>query len=194
MRFVISVQCFKSNSNRFVVKECAISSVDEEAIRHWVVKPPFEYSELDSGRRREASHLTHDFHGLKWDDGDIEYEEWLRSIREIADRATSIYAKGSEITLFLSTLLGLAVTNLEELNCPSVRNLTKPQLHCFHHNLLKRSGYRCALADVTALKHWLYHYEHPSIGCGSGDTPDSYNGLRSQHSPERNAFTLWHDC
>lgn len=191
MRFVLSVHGFKSNSNRYIVKECALLSLDGEGIYHWLVKSPFEFSELDHAHRREASHVTHGLHGLCWENGDIEYADWLISLRTLTDRAESIYAKGKEITLFLSTLLGVSVTNVEDLGCPALKKLTGATLACLFHKLLDSRVSNCALTNASLVRHWLFNYEHASDSGSLTDSSDLDEGLRCGSTSKHNLRTMW---
>ncbi|CAH0387609.1 unnamed protein product [Bemisia tabaci] len=192
MRFVISVHGFKSNTNRYIVKECSLITLDGEALYHWIVKSPFQLSELDHSRRREASHVTHRVHGLSWDDGDIEYGDWVNSLKTLADRAETIYAKGKEIALFLSTLLGVAVTNVEDLGCPALKNLTGPALECLHHRLAQSSVTNCALVNASLVRHWLFNYEHPADSGSSANSSDFDESLRSRSATKHNSRSMWY--
>lgn len=191
MRFVITILGFKNNLNSFIVKECALFTLDDRGFYHWLIKSPYAFSKLDNSRRREASYLTHKFHGLHWEQGDVDYEDWVKSLKTIADRAEGIYAKGKEISLFLSNLLGIAVTNLEDLGCPSIKDLKGVSYSCVPHTLLnEENNFKCALADATRLRNWMFYHEHPADSTSSQNDSCFLSGLRREQASAPSSSSL----
>lgn len=69
----IDIQGFRGNSNEFILKEIAILMKDK--LHHMLFKQPFSKSCLVAKSRRTNDWLEDNFHGLKWDEGFIEYNE-----------------------------------------------------------------------------------------------------------------------
>ena len=167
MRCVISLHEFRANTNNIIVKECSIATVDGKGIYHWVVKSPFDFTELNRARRRDAHHVTQFVHGLKWEDGEVEYRDWKMSLLNFTDKASTIYAKGTGITKLLSQLTGTSVINLEDMGCPSLKDLTGPPLKCLHHTINNQSDVTCTLKNVISVRDSLINYEHLSHVSGT---------------------------
>lgn len=90
---LVDIQGFKSNTNRFVVKEIAI--ITRNITFHDVIKStPSTFSELDVAHKKQVRWLTHNFHGLKWDWGFITLQELRDQIGPILS-GKIIYVKGT---------------------------------------------------------------------------------------------------
>ena len=81
MELVLDFQGFKDNENGFVIKECAVLAVDNGFMENWIVSPPYDFYTLTKEKRKEASWLKINHHGLKWDDGVIAYETFLKELK-----------------------------------------------------------------------------------------------------------------
>lgn len=97
MAAVVEFQGFTDNNNRFIVKELAI--VSEHFQTQIVFKPPYCKCALDDKQQRSARWLIRHLHGIKWEEGSIEYNENL--IRTLCKPFTKIYTKGLEKVNFL---------------------------------------------------------------------------------------------
>lgn len=67
----VDLQGFVVDEN-FRVKEIAVLKRERE-LTHHIFGPFVEWTRLESDDRSRASWLTHNHHGLEWDEGDIEY-------------------------------------------------------------------------------------------------------------------------
>lgn len=92
--FFVDIQGFVVE-DKFVLKELAILECDADPARnycstsethrthHYLFKPPFEYAKLDARDRRSALLAKCFRHGLSWESGQTEYNQYQRIIREI---------------------------------------------------------------------------------------------------------------
>lgn len=70
---------------RFKVKEVAVLRRGKELIHH-IFGPSVPWNLLESADRSRATWLTHNHHGLRWDEGDVEY----RRARSLIERTLRI--------------------------------------------------------------------------------------------------------
>jgi hypothetical protein len=89
--FVVDFQAFKSpETNKFILKELAIISVDSELQVHCLVKPPCSYEYLNNTYRRRVDFLTNKCHGIQWQDGYIKYRDALQLLRDTVRNASTL--------------------------------------------------------------------------------------------------------
>lgn len=70
---------------RFKVKEIAVLRRGKELIHH-IFGPSVSWNLLESADRSRATWLTHNHHGLQWDEGDVDY----RRARSLIERSLRI--------------------------------------------------------------------------------------------------------
>lgn len=162
MDVVIDFQAFKDNCNEFIIKECAVVSIDGSFVEQWVVAPPYEFHCLKKEKRREAVWVKQNYHGLSWGDGGISYQAFQDELRLVCSGVNRVFVKGKEKSEFLKTLLKNHIVNLEEYNTPRLKKLMfnsyLPVLRCFHH--CKHKSYICALTNADKLKIWVIANSH----------------------------------
>ena len=56
--FIVDFQAFKSLNNKFILKELAIVSLDQDIIVHTFIKPPVEYDYLYPELQDRVDYLT----------------------------------------------------------------------------------------------------------------------------------------
>jgi len=100
MDVVVDIQAFIDNNNCFIVKECAVVSVDGSFVEHWIVAPPYDFYELNKKKRQETVWLRLNHHGLRWDDGGIEYRTFIDNLKSVCFGTRRVFAKGREKCLF----------------------------------------------------------------------------------------------
>lgn len=123
---MIEVHGFKDNQNNFIIKELAICN---ETFQCQVLfKSPFKFDLLSEKMQRTARWLTRHLHGIKWDDGDMQYSESF--IRSLCEPFAALYTKGGEKVLFLSQFH------------PNVREITSL---CVNNDLQRDSSAGCLL-------------------------------------------------
>lgn len=160
----VDLQGFKSNTNRFVVKEIAI--VTRNTTFHDIIKStPSSFSDLDVVHKKQAKWLTYNFHGLKWDFGFITFQDLRKKIEPILNGKV-VYVKGENKIKWLQQILGFnsrlcQIIDIEPLNCAlslSINNgstYTKFQV-CKNHIAIKREiRCHCALKNVLILDDWF---------------------------------------
>ena len=94
---VVEFQAFKDNNNKFILKELAI--VGKSYRTQIIFKPPYSINELNDKMQRTARWLSRHYHHIKWNDGDVEYDE--RILIYLCKPFKAIYTKGLEKAIFL---------------------------------------------------------------------------------------------
>lgn len=161
----VDVQGFKSNLNKFVVKEIAIKT--RNTTFHDVVKSmPTTFSDLDAAHKKQVKWLTYNFHGLKWDWGFITLKELRLRIQPVLSGKT-IYVKGENKIKWLEQILGFKwvickIVDVESFNCALSLDVNK---NCTHHNkfqvcdqhtaMKNKMKCHCALKNVLILEDWF---------------------------------------
>ena len=146
MTCLVDFQGFKDGNNVFIVKELAIA-FEDGSYETFVFKPPTDVY-ITPHYERSNRYCTRKLHGLRWDEGDLEYD----TLNIILEERTSpvICVKGKEKTSFLSNiLLGKEIKNLEEILPVKLSSLKKVDHRCFH------VGPSCAVKNVLKLYNWL---------------------------------------
>lgn len=46
-------QAFTDNNNGFIIKECAVISIDNAFVEHWVVAPPYSFYDLNKQKEKQ---------------------------------------------------------------------------------------------------------------------------------------------
>lgn len=98
MTAVVEFQAFTDNDNRFIIKEFAV--VSDSFQTQIVFKSPYCKCTLNQKQQRTACWLSRYLHGIKWEDGTIEYNDDI--IRTLCKPFNTIYSKGLEKVKFLN--------------------------------------------------------------------------------------------
>lgn len=155
LRFVIDIQGFHGKNGEFLPKEIAVVGVDYTVDAHWIIKPPYRFCELGYAFSTANTYLSCHEHGIEWFDGESNLEDVYKTLRDVARRALQIYAWGSTNQKLLQQVLSRRVINLQDLHCPSYKNLPYTNSHsCFHHTCIKEFMV-CALSFAYKLRNWL---------------------------------------
>lgn len=162
MDFIIDFQGFTDNSNNFIFKECAITSTDYFFIQHWVIAPPYDFYTLSRQKRKDAIWLQLNFHGMKWEDGGIKYDSFLRELKHLCSKANRIFVKGCSKRIWLKNILKSDIIDLDEAHVPRLKDLMQssflPVPRCFYH--CQDKNHICALNNAFKLKLWLLTNNH----------------------------------
>lgn len=162
MDIIVDFQAFKDNCNKFIVKECAVTSPDYPFFQHWIIASPYDIYTLTSHRRKEAIWLQLNYHGIKWSDGGIKYSAFIKELQKVCSNGTRVFGKGSEKCNWLKDILNINIVNLEEFNVTRFKNLIQttymPVLRCFYH--CKDKKHICALTNAYKLKLWMVANSH----------------------------------
>lgn len=155
MDYVIDIQGLYDRDDTFIAKEVAVLSIDKSYIGHWITAPTLNYLDLPSTVRNKNNWTTRFHHGLEWFEGDVPLRTLHANLREIARSAGIIYTRGREKAKYLQNVTAREIKNLEEVECPSFRNLPPSEHVCWNHGLWKSPKFFCALNNAAKLKNWI---------------------------------------
>ena len=97
MEYVVDVQGFKLPENKFVLKELATLSVNDDLKPFSVLfQPPCDWSCVPSKSKRVNRWLECNCHGISWNSGNLPYRIISTVLKIIFRDATKIYVKGLE--------------------------------------------------------------------------------------------------
>lgn len=173
----VDFQGFKSNSNRFIVKEFAMKTKNIKF--HDIVKSPKANvtAILDEDHQRQAKWLTENYHGLDWNSGFINLNE-LRSIIKPILMKKIIYIKGEEKVKWLKDILNDhkinncdIIINLETIGCTINLNKkyctnnqqSKEFRICNKHLSMKNKKNpicHCSRVNISILSDWYFQREY----------------------------------
>lgn len=148
----VDVQGFLTFKNRFMCKEFCL--VDDDYIFHTFVKSPYSFNKMSSRYQREANWLTHHFHGIKYDCGDINIFELKEKIFPKI-RGKTILVKGLQKVSWLKEIFhkcgGIDCMNIEDTPCDL--NLRSRTWHesCDYHTKIFGIWDKGPCAKSTAL-------------------------------------------
>ena len=157
MEYIVDMQGFQQPINEFVVKEIAIMDTKSNFYVSHVFEPPCTWESLPPKYKCTNNWLTRNYHNLTWNQGYFPYNELKHALKSMLHNASCIYVKGSEKKMFLNKLLNnkFYIINVNDVHCPSLKNLsTDVILKCPHHFNFD-SKYQCALKNVQLLKSWI---------------------------------------
>lgn len=161
----VDLQGFKSNLDKFVVKEIAI--ITRNTTFHDVIKStPSKFSDLDIAHKKQVKWLTYNFHGLKWEWGFITLKQLRLNIEPILS-GKIVYVKGENKIKWLEQILGYKwdlckIVDIEPFDCALSLNIKKNcTTHqkfqvCKQHAAMKNKlNCHCALKNVYILEDWF---------------------------------------
>lgn len=158
MRVVVDFVSFDDSQGRAIIKELAVVSVGENRCTHFVVKPPFNWSELHDDARTSNAVTTTSVHGIKWEDGWVSHADMPKALGSAVERATAIYSYGASKCSVLQKLLKRAVIDMEaEFQAPKANCIGFAGQSC----LLPCHRVRtltCALRNASVHAKWLKYY------------------------------------
>ena len=103
--FIVDIQACQQAKN-FIFKEVCVLSMEKDAQPIVLsFKPPFSWYYLSKEDKLCNTWLSRKFHGLRWDDGEIPYDELQNTLKFFLKPAMRIFVKGSEKLRHLSDLL-----------------------------------------------------------------------------------------
>lgn len=151
MRVIVDVQGFKTDDNKFILKEIAISN--KKQVQVFLIKPPFPFYDLTKTERRQVCWIERN-RAVYWKEGFIPYKNHTDIIMQLLSNKT-IYTKGLEKMEWLKNISGnFDVINLEDNLCPNLISLydkykdSNDVLSCMYHTNI------CALKNVICLNRW----------------------------------------
>lgn len=141
MKFVVDVQGFKIENNKFIVKEFA--AYDGVKICHYIFKPPYPFEMLSPDVQKQVRWLTRNYHCIKWTDGFTPLHLFGKIIQNLITDDDCVYVKGGEKANYIRQFISQPVLEFEE-KPPLVKSSTK----CFYHS---NNNCMCALSNVYYL-------------------------------------------
>lgn len=155
MHFFVDLQGFKSENNRFIVKEICLLSKMDDKVQLYIIKPPFHYDKLSSEYKIQARWLKNNFHGFDWKDGFISYLSTRKQLLSSLPKSHAIiFVKGAEKiewirNMFRSNSLEIDYFNIEDLGYCTVS--TNDIEHCKYHD----KAFVCAYQNAMKMKQWF---------------------------------------
>lgn len=151
MKAIVDIQGFKTDDNKFILKE--ISIYYENHIQTFLVRQPFPFYDLSKSERKQV-HWIERNRGIYWSEGFIPYSNYKNVIVSIL-KDKFIFTKGDEKVRWMKEITeNNNVYNLENENCPSLLSLyeqyksSNDLYNCVYHNNV------CALKNVLCLRKW----------------------------------------
>lgn len=151
---IVDLQGFKlHNNNTFICKEIAVVDIESCELRFETFRPPFPWTDLDEKSKKSARWLTKNHHNLEWCSGNIPYINFEVVIQGLldTDEIEKVYVKGEEKKRWLECISHKKIINLEQFNCPSLKELHTP-LQTEFCNLHINN---CAVRNVNTLRKWF---------------------------------------
>lgn len=143
MVLIIDVQGFKSENNKFLVKELA--AFDGTRTCHYLFKSPYSFDSLPKEYQKQANWLTTHHHAIEWTQGYTRFHHFADIIKHLTADVKEVYVKGKEKAKFIQ---GFTKTCVVEL--PESPPLTPSNSCCFYHS---KEICICALSNVYYLHH-----------------------------------------
>lgn len=144
---VVEFQGFKDNNNSYVVKELALGALSPYWTRRYLFKPPYEFDELDRKVQISNNWCSRNLHGLRWEEGDLDYSSLESLLKSETELYGLIVTKGAEKKRFLESLLGKNVIDMDVILPLRLSRLSDPKTKCNHIGL-------CAVKNVEKLLDW----------------------------------------
>ncbi|XP_044019229.1 uncharacterized protein LOC122859601 [Aphidius gifuensis] len=124
---IIDIQCLVGSRNEYYPKEISVLTLHDKFISHWIIGPPFKYSKLEKGARRQNNWLTKNYHKIDWDASEVPYKNLQSLIEKIGE--------------------------LENIS-PRFGLLPADEHYCLFHGV-NYPNYTCTQQNVYKLKNWL---------------------------------------
>ncbi|XP_048511154.1 uncharacterized protein LOC125500952 isoform X1 [Athalia rosae] len=155
MDFIVDIQGFRDVYGRFLPKEVALVALENSYFSHWVVQPPYPFTDLSGKECAVNNYVTCYHHGIDWFGGDITLHQLATNLREIARHAHRIITRGREKAKYLQDITSREIMNSEEVDCPVFAKLDRSKEYCFFHGAKKEEFYAYAPNNVIRLKNWM---------------------------------------
>lgn len=151
MNVIVDVQGFKTDDNKFIVKEIAILYNNQLQVYH--IKSPYPFYALTKTERKQVCWIERN-RQIYWREGYIPYFNCKDCIINFLCNK-NIYTKGIEKVIWIKEITNNEnVFNLEEKGCPNFSSLyqkycnLKEVYRCIYHKNI------CALKNVFCLNVW----------------------------------------
>lgn len=157
MEVAIAVNGFRGRDWKFLAKEIAITTVTGNILGHWIIAPPYPFTDLPDSVQAENNRRTQEIHKIEWFEGEASADKVYQNVYDIVRSATTIYTVGEESRLFLKKLICRDVRNVETFRNWKVFVETYPtRTMCILHAVkCHPDDNRCAIATARQIKKWL---------------------------------------
>ena len=152
----VDLQGFTVNG-KFTVKEFTVLRSGGRELIHYIFRSPLAWNLLTASDKSQACWLTANHHGLRWDDGYVEYAMAKTLMRNALpdEPETRVYVKGLEKKKWLIEIAGNATqlffANIDDDydDVGQLRHISADQtLRCGRHEKT------CAMENVLKLSRW----------------------------------------
>lgn len=151
MSAIVDVQGFKTEDNKFIVKEIAIFSDNQQHV--FLIKAPFPFSDLTETEKKQVRWIERN-RKIYWSSGNIPYANHKILLAGFL-KDKNVYCKGLEKVSWIRNITNNSIVyNLEDNGCPNLFELYskyssfKNVSCCIHHSTV------CALKNVLCLRNW----------------------------------------
>lgn len=161
MKYVVDMQGFKQSAEDYILKELAITTLDDESEPLvFLFKPPYSFQRLSEQCKKENIWLQRNYHGICWSSGTFQYTEIGNILRAVLHDATKIFVRGPIWKEWLTRFK----FKVDIINDSSFSSLKKTVTICLNHNGAYKNN--CALHNVKLMKTYLYERElqHGMVG------------------------------
>lgn len=155
MDVIVDIQALYDKESRFLPKEVAVVTLQNDFSGHWIVAAPYDFTELPRHIATNNNSLTCFHHGLEWTDGDTNIEKLYSNLRAVTRHAIRIYVRGLQKAELLRSVLGRDIVNLEDFEGPPFRKMPVSESYCIYHGVAKDDFTKCALNNAMRIKRWL---------------------------------------
>ncbi|KAK9878322.1 hypothetical protein WA026_021337 [Henosepilachna vigintioctopunctata] len=176
-------------NNEFIVKELAISNGTQ--IYHSIFKPKTDFSMLSMKDKRTVEYLENNHHGIKYNDGFVDYKELDDIIEKISIDIDIVYVSGHQKYDFLSRLLEgkhTKVVNVENQGLSQLK-LNRDYPQCMAH---KDNFQMCSLVNCKRIWKWNvdvndvdYFAKEDSIDLKAKSYLENYGYLKKSNNSDQ---------
>ena len=161
------IQMLRGQSGEYVLKEFAVFEPTDVAqvYKAATFAPPYAAEFLPEKYVKQNSYGARHLHGLRWDDGDLSYEQLPRILYEMTRQYKVLYVKGEDKKKILQFFLPTKdVYNIEMLDCPKLRKLPLVWAPCANDAAAGcHSKHNCAERNAKRIGLWLESYLYTNV-------------------------------
>ena len=92
--YLVDIQSFMSKKAHIMEEVCCVPLNENTQTKAMIVQPPFPWESLSPADKKCNRWLSRDFHGLRWNSGDIPYERLHTILQTVLQPAERIFVKG----------------------------------------------------------------------------------------------------
>ncbi|CAG5073535.1 Protein of unknown function [Cotesia congregata] len=161
MEIILDMQEFRGPHNKFIMKEFASITIQNEIngveeITPTLFQQPYHWKSQSKHYQRFNTWITRNHYGLSWDTGNIPYCDINKVINYTTHDKKYIYVKGVEKKLWLQAFIASDknIIDLEDFEFPTLKDNNIYDYCSHHYNLNKNMFvyYSCALKKCEISK------------------------------------------